>query len=131
MKKRPIFPLNLRIYFTAIVLAEIVGMLIVTSEIASLLGKNFDLRLDFPVVIIMLFFSIIIGYTVNFFLSRAFFRPITRLGTAMQKVAKGDFTQRMDTTSRIGEVQDLYTDFNIMTQELSSTEIMKTDFFSN
>lgn len=131
MKKRPIFPLNLRVYFTAIVLAEIVGMLIVTSEIARLLGKNFDLRLDFPVVIIMLFFSIIIGYTVNFFLSRAFFRPITRLGTAMQKVAKGDFTQRMDTTSRIGEVQDLYTDFNIMTQELSSTEIMKTDFVSN
>ena len=131
MKKRPLFPLNLRIYFTAIVLGEIVGMVIVTSAIAKRLGSSFDLQLDFPVVIIMLFFSIIIGYTVNFFLSRAFFRPITRLGSAMQKVAKGDFTARMDTTSRIGEVQDLYTDFNIMTQELRSTEIMKTDFVSN
>ena len=131
LKKRPVFPLNLRVYFTAIVLGEIVGMLILTSSIAKLLGSNFDLQLDFPVIIIMLFFSVIIGYTVNFFLSRAFFRPITRLGSAMQKVAKGDFTQRMDTTSHIGEVQDLYTDFNIMTQELRSTEIMKTDFVSN
>ena len=56
LKKRPVFPLNLRVYFTAIVLGEIVGMLILTSAIARLLGRSFNLQLDFPVIIIMLFF---------------------------------------------------------------------------
>ena len=123
--------LNLRLYFTLIVLAEISGLLIVTSLMVSLLGDRAQLTITVPTIIFMLVASLFIGYTVNFLLSRAFFRPITRLGSAMRKVAKGDFSVRLDTESRIREVQNLYSDFNIMTKELGATEIIQTDFVSN
>lgn len=124
-------PLNLRIYFTAMVMAEIFAMVIITSFIAKLLGSRLHFTIDMPAVIIMLLFSMIIGYTVNIFLSRAFFRPITKLGASMRKVAKGDFSERIEPESKIREVQNLYTDFNIMTQELDATEIIQSDFVSN
>lgn len=131
MNKNRKAPLNLRVYFTAIVLAEILVSLIVTSVLANLLGAPLNLRVSPSVILLMLLFSTIIGYTVNFFLSRAFFRPITRLGSAMQKVAKGDFSPRINTKSHIREIRELYGDFNIMASELSSTEIIQTDFVSN
>lgn len=130
-KPRLTAPLNLRIYFTAMVMAEIFAMVIITSFIAKQLGSRLHFTIDMPAVIVMLLFSMIIGYTVNFFLSRAFFRPITKLGASMRKVAKGDFTERIDTESKIREVQNLYSDFNIMTQELKATEIIQSDFVSN
>ena len=123
--------LNLRIYFTLIVLAEISALLIVTSLMISLFGDEAELTITLPTILFMLVASLFIGYTANFLLSRAFFRPITRLGSAMQKVAKGDFSVRLDTESRIREIQNLYTDFNIMAKELGATEIIQNDFVSN
>lgn len=123
--------LNLRIYFTLIVLAEISALLIVTSLMVSLFGDEAELTITLPTIIFMLVASLFIGYTANFLLSRAFFRPITRLGSAMRKVAKGDFSVRLDTESRIREIQNLYTDFNIMAKELGATEIIQNDFVSN
>ena len=125
--------LNLRIYFTLIVLAEVFVMVLLTAGVVLALGKICDINFDFIDIVVptMLFFSFLFGYTVNYFLSRAFFRPITRLGDAMRKVAKGDFSERMDTESRIREIQNLYTDFNIMTKELGATEIIQSDFVSN
>ena len=123
---------NLRIYFTVIVLAEVFTMLLVTAGITRLLGRSFNFSLDYIAILTMLFFSFLIGYSVNIFLSRAFFRPITRLGTAMRKVAKGDFSVRLDPEeSRIREMQKLYNDFNNLTKELSATEIIQSDFVSN
>lgn len=123
--------LNLRIYFTLIVLAEISALLIVTSLMVSLFGDEAELTITLPTILFMLVASLFIGYTANFLLSRAFFRPITRLGSAMRKVAKGDFSVRLDTESRIREIQNLYTDFNIMAKELGATEIIQNDFVSN
>lgn len=123
--------LNLRIYFTVIVLAEVFGMVLLTAGLTKALGRSLHFSLDYIAILTMLFFSFLIGYTVNFFLSRAFFRPITRLGDAMRKVAKGQFSERMDTESRIREIQNLYQDFNTMTKELAATEIIQSDFVSN
>lgn len=130
-KKRKKPPLNLRLYFTAIVLAETFGIIILASLLARLLGGRLNITIGFPAVILMLLFSTVLGYSINFILSRAFFHPITRLGESMQKVAKGDFSPRLNTNSMIWEVQELYTNFNIMAQELNSTEIIQTDFVSN
>ena len=129
--EQPKARLNLRIYFTLIVLGEIAVLLIVTSFLASFLEKDYDFLINKPTIIFMLFASLFIGYTLNLLLSRAFFRPITRLGSSMRKVAKGEFDVRMDTESRIREIQNLYRDFNIMARELESTEIIQTDFVSN
>ncbi|MBO4697206.1 MAG: HAMP domain-containing histidine kinase [Lachnospiraceae bacterium] len=123
--------INLRIYFTVIVLAEVFGMLLLTAGLTKALGRSFHFSLDYIAILTMLFFSLLIGYSVNIFLSRFFFRPITRLGTAMRKVAKGDFSATLDPDIRIREIQNLYRDFNTMTQELGATEIIQSDFVSN
>lgn len=61
-------------------------------------------------------------------------RPVEKLSDAAQKVAKGDFTVRlspMHEAEKRDEFDALFENFNIMTAELASTEIMKKDFISN
>lgn len=49
----------------------------------------------------------------------------------MGEVAKGNFDIRLETKSKFGEIQGIYTNFNLMTKELGATEILQTDFVSN
>ena len=54
-----------------------------------------------------------------------------KLGDAMCKVAGGDFTVRLDCTSKIRDVREVYGSFNTMVKELGNTETLQTDFVSN
>lgn len=65
------------------------------------------------------------------FILKRFLEPIKTLGEAMQKVADGDFSTRVETKSTSAEIQEIFSGFNIMTEELASTEILQTDFVSN
>lgn len=49
----------------------------------------------------------------------------------MQQVAEGDFSVRLKTGKQLKEIQDIYSNFNLMVQELEATEILQTDFVSN
>ena len=49
----------------------------------------------------------------------------------MDKVAEGDFSVRLEEKSSSKEILEIYTGFNLMAHELSSTEILQTDFVSN
>ena len=65
---------------------------------------------------------------------RHMLRPVRKLSEAAQQVARGDFSVRLDPMRRDGkkdEFEVLFDDFNTMTEELSSTETLKTDFISN
>ena len=75
--------------------------------------------------------AVAIGSGVTAFLGRWIFAPITRLGRAMEQVAQGDFSQRLDEERQFQEIAGIYQNFNRMAQELGSTEILKTDFISN
>ena len=69
-----------------------------------------------------------------FFRRRFLMRPVYRLCEAAQKVARGDFSVRLAPMRRDGkkdEFEVLFEDFNIMTEELASTEMLKNDFVSN
>ena len=61
-------------------------------------------------------------------------RPVDRLCEAAEKVAGGNFTVRLEPMRKDGkkdEVEVLFEDFNTMTSELASTEMLKNDFVSN
>ena len=75
--------------------------------------------------------SLTIGMVITNFLSKIIFAPIRKLGKAMEQVADGDFSQRMPAQSSSQEIMELYAGFNLMVQELGSTEILQTDFVSN
>ena len=51
-------------------------------------------------------------------LSKIFVSPMMKLGDAMRKVAGGDFTVRLDCTSKIRDVREVYGSFNTMVKEL-------------
>ena len=63
--------------------------------------------------------------------TRMILMPITRLGKAMQRVADGDFSVRLECGRNIGEVVDIYHNFNLMARQLGVTETLQSDFISN
>lgn len=75
-----------------------------------------------------------VGVGVFALIRRRLLRPVRTLSTAAQQVAKGDFSVRLAPLRKDGrkdEFEVLFDDFNTMTEELSSTETLKTDFVSN
>ncbi len=97
-------------------------------------GWNFSLPpiADFfidlgTVLAICLFISTFATYLLSLWL----LRPIKKLVGAISRIADGDFSARLFTRSSSQEVQELYSGFNLMAEELQSTEILQTDFVSN
>ena len=84
-----------------------------------------------PLLIQLLILSDAIALLTARLCSRIFLVPITALREGMRKVADGDFNVRLETKSSSREIQEVSAGFNMMVQELQSTEIMQTDFVSN
>lgn len=94
--------------------------------------------LSFPMTSIHFIFllaiiSIVFGSLVSMFALHHVLNPIMELSKAMQKVAKGDYTVRLNTpTPNLkDEMYDLSYNFNQMVQELNSTETLHSDFITN
>ncbi len=75
--------------------------------------------------------SVIIAVVVARFMVKIYCDPIRDLREGMRKVANGDFSVRLKTKSTSTEIQEMMSGFNMMVNELQSTEILQTDFVSN
>lgn len=76
--------------------------------------------------------STIVGSFLSLVVIPRVLKPITELSRAMQKVAKGDYTIRLqEGPPGLSEIHSLSTDFNHMVQELNSTETLHSDFIAN
>ena len=122
---------TLRIKMVVMVQVELLlcaGIAFLIDNIAHGLNPNWKVPLFWELVVV----SLIVGAVGTSFVSKLFFNPIKNLRHAMDKVADGDFSVRLDPKeSASGEVQELYAGFNLMTHELSTTEVLQTDFVSN
>lgn len=81
-------------------------------------------------VVISLLLTVLFGW----FRKRYLQLPVDRLREAARKVAQGDYTVRLAPMRKDGkkdEFEVLFEDFNTMTEELASTEMLKKDFISN
>lgn len=94
--------------------------------------------LSFPMTSVHFLFllaivSVIFGSLVSMFALHHVLNPIIELSKAMQKVAKGDYTVRLNipVPNLKDEMYDLSSNFNQMVQELNSTETLHSDFISN
>lgn len=99
--------------------------------IVWLLNRRFGVWLGMPYTIRVLLISILSGAAIAVGLSKIIVSPMMKLGDAMRKVAGGDFTVRLDCTSKIRDVREVYGSFNTMVKELGNTETLQTDFVSN
>ncbi|MBQ7895560.1 MAG: HAMP domain-containing histidine kinase [Oscillospiraceae bacterium] len=94
--------------------------------------KYFNIRL-FQVhdIVWLMLISAFVGSVVTLFLQSWVFKPVKKLGDAMEQVAKGNFDIQLEQGKYFSEIEALYYNFNQMARELKSTEILKTDFISN
>ena len=113
-----------------------VGIVVLVSILFSFgLAKLLEWLLPFstsiPLLLQVNVISLIVATVATHFLSKMFFDPIKELREGMQKIADGNFDTRLETKSTSDEIQEVFAGFNMMAQELGTTEILQTDFVSN
>ena len=123
--------LNIRLLFILVSMAEIIGTLLVSGLLSWLSKMIFNRVFEIPDIVWLLFFSVIIGITVSIVINIILLRPVVKLSKAMKQVASGDFGIRLRADSQIQEIRDSYESFNLMVQELQTTETLQTDFVAN
>jgi len=122
---------SLRTRMTALVTAEILICVGLGYGVDVLLHDVIRIQIEIPLVLELIAVSLLVGILVTSQLSKLFFNPIKKLRKAMDKVAEGDFSVRLEDKSTSKEILEIYSGFNLMTEELSATEILQTDFVSN
>lgn len=128
-QKRSRFSLRGRLIL--LVSAEIIVSILLALGLSELLNHLLPADVTIPFFAELIVLSLLIGAVVTNLLSRYFFDPIKQLGRAMERVADGDFSVQLKTKSSSKEIQEVYSGFNLMTHELSATEVLQTDFVSN
>lgn len=121
--------LNTRI--TIILGCVVFASVIVAFAIVALIKKLNPSVTSFSVLVQINILCLAIAVIATRFILKHFLEPIKTLREAMQKVAGGDFSTRIEIKSNSAEMQELFSGFNMMAKELASTEILQTDFVSN
>ena len=122
---------SLRTRLTILVTTEMLVCILIAYVVDMLFNEVIPLDWEVPLELEMLCVCLFIGVLVTSLLSKFFFDPIKKLRQAMDRVAEGDFSVRLEEKSSSKEIMEIYTGFNLMTHELSATEILQTDFVSN
>ena len=120
---------SLRTRLTALVTLEMLVCVLISYGVDQLLNKVFPWEV--PLELELVSVCLLVGILVTSQLSKFFFNPIKKLRGAMDKVADGDFSVRLEEKSSSKEIMEIYTGFNLMAHELNATEILQTDFVSN
>ena len=118
--------LSIRMRFILMIMSELICVSFVSWLVMDVLHIS-----DIPYTVWIIISSVIAGIVLNNFLSIRYFGPVLKLKKAMQQVAEGDFSIRLKAGNELEEIQDIYTNFNRMVQELEATEILQTDLVSN
>ena len=122
---------NLRFRLVLLVAVELVGSIILAVWLSRIVDRYLLTSWDVPLSVYILVVSFFVSFLVTGFLYYLFFGPINKLRLAMDQVAEGDFSVKLRTRSYSQEIQEIYSGFNLMTQELQSMEILQSDFVSN
>lgn len=131
MKKDRRSRFSMRLYMTLLVMVEL-GVIVAVSGLVTWLTGYFDVPyIRLPLLVWFLIVSAVLGAALTNFISRRVSAPILRLGQAMGQVAKGDFDVRLEEGHLFKDINEIYHNFNLMTQELGNTETIQTDFVVN
>lgn len=123
--------INLRGRLTLMVCAELVFSALLAGLVAMLLDPYFKSDSTMFLSITLLVTCVIVGSVVTAILSKLVYAPMKKVIRAMEQVADGDFSVRLEDRSSDKEIMELYTGFNLMAHELGAMEVLQTDFVSN
>ena len=122
---------NLRVKMTLMVAIELIVSIAVAIGISALLRPYLNENSRFWLPVILILTSVVVGTAVTAILSKQFFDPIWKLNCAMEKIADGDFSVRLEDQATSKELMEVYTGFNMMAHELGTMEMLQSDFVSN
>ena len=122
---------SLRTRLTLFVTVEMLVCVLIGYGLDQLFNNVLPFGWKVPLELELIGSSLLFGALVTGLLSKMFFKPVRKLRFAMDKVAEGDFSVRLEEKSSSKEIMEIYTGFNLMAHELSSIEILQTDFVSN
>ena len=88
-------------------------------------GRN-PILLLVPVVV-----SILFGSIASKKVTKHPIHALEEISEATKSVANGDFSVQISADVPVEEIQDMVNNFNIMTKQLASTEILRNDFIAN
>lgn len=133
--KKKLERLGLSFLFTLIVfiIFAITGMLMITFGylLMSIEGTDrLGFRRSIPVLMVSFPASAIVGSLVAFIFGRIPLKPVREIIDATNKLAAGDFSARI-TFPHNSVFRELRDSFNRMAQELSSIEVLRSDFVNN
>lgn len=119
-------------------LTYIVMLLLVGIQMGIIVAPIFERYNPFiQVAVIMLYWVIVASaflYVTNWQIKSSYDKPMRRLSDAAKKVAEGDFSvyvEPLHSPDKYDYIDIMFTDFNVMVQELGSIETLKNDFVAN
>ena len=130
-QKRKSRKISVSWYISFIVIAELAAVLGIATGLSYFLTNQFQILANIPLTVWVIIIGILLGIPISIFVNRALLLPIRMLSEAMNAVAHGNFDVKMRTSAPFSDIEKAYRDFNLMTEELAATEILKTDFVSN
>ena len=99
----------------------------------GMVETNTQMVINILMVYVLIFAAGVTGF-IAFVRHISWSRPMRKLSEAARKIAKGDFSVRLDPLRRDGKkdyVEVMFDDVNTMTEELQSIETLKNDFIAN
>lgn len=124
-------PISMNLFFALIILAELALIMGSSSGLMNIVRSTVDEEKFIPDILWLGTICVAIGLATILFLIRFFSSPIFTLGNAVNKVADGDFSVRLNEKKGFAEIRRINSNFNKMVEELNATEILQTDFVSN
>lgn len=131
-KKLKKFQLTL-IFVTIIFIIMTLTMLLIFTSV-FILAHYGIIQLErsrYSVLILLAAFSIIIGTVISMFFSHIPLAPLQEIISAIDRLAKGDFSARIHIKGPADELLNINQSFNHMAEELGSLEMLRSDFVNN
>ena len=122
MRKKISAMLTLQTFFVVLIVVVVAGAIALMYHVAITDMLTIG-------VLSMLVPIVVLVTLVNFLSTRYIYRYLDKISDAMQKVADGDYTVRLD-AEKDQPFRELYRNFNTMAEELGGVEMLKNDFIN-
>lgn len=117
------------IVFGILLLIGAITYAVVLTAVNMDLFKYMEFNLAFSMSVAVLL-SLIIGSAITYLVGKQILMPLLKLNQASKEIAGGNFHIKLQTSTPIREIKEIYANFNQMAAELASIELMRNDFIA-
>lgn len=110
------------------VLIFLIGALLIRINVINI--ARFSRQEPMLPIFMLLIISVVVGTVVSFMISRYPLKPLRRVIDAINRLAAGDFSARLNLPGP-NSFSELANSFNRMAEELGSIEMLRADFVDN